>query len=152
MAIHKVEELQLDDILDIRLKVLRKGTPSSNPSYSEDTDPSTVHLGVVEAGDVIAVSSWIDRPYPHDATTPAVQLKGMAVDESLQGCGIGRLIIAAGEERARQRGASIVWARARDAAIDFYVKCGYSVVGDMFMDEATGMPHHVVVKHLVEGT
>lgn len=148
MATHTVEELPLADILELRTRVLRKGTPSSNPSYSEDSDSSTVHLGVRDLGRVIAVSSWINRPYPHDATSVAIQLKGMAVDEALQGSGIGRLIIDAGEARAHQCGASIVWARARDAALDFYIKCGYSVVGEMFMDEATGMPHHIVVKQL----
>jgi len=148
MATHTVEELPLADILELRMKVLRKGTPSSNPSYSEDSDSSTVHLGVRDSGRVIAVSSWINRPFPHDTTSVAIQLKGMAVDEALQGSGFGRLIIDAGEAHARQRGASIVWARARDAALDFYIKCGYSVVGEMFMDEATGMPHHIVVKQL----
>jgi GNAT superfamily N-acetyltransferase len=128
--------------------VLRKGTPSSNPSYSEDDDPSTIHLGVRDSGRVIAVSSWIDRPFPHDTAAVAVQLKGMAVDDALQGTGIGRLIIDAGEAHAHKRQASIVWARARDAALDFYTKCGYEVVGEMFMDEATGLPHHIVVKRL----
>jgi GNAT superfamily N-acetyltransferase len=148
MATYTVEELRLNDILDLRTKVLRKGTPSSNPSYAEDNDPSTVHLGVRDSGSVIAVSSWIDRPFPLDTAAVAVQLKGMAVDDALQGTGIGRLIIDAGEVHARKRRASIVWARARDAALDFYTKCGYVVVGEMFMDEATGLPHHIVVKRL----
>ncbi|MEY4165832.1 MAG: hypothetical protein RLZ84_407 [Actinomycetota bacterium] len=148
MATYTVEELPLSDVLDVRTKVLRRGTPSSNPSYSEDSDPSTVHLGVRDSGQVIAVSSWIERPFPLDPTAVAVQLKGMAVDDALQGTGIGRLIIDAGEDHARHRRASIVWARARDAALDFYTKCGYSVIGEMFMDEATGLPHHVVVKRL----
>ncbi len=148
MATHVVEELPLTDILELRLKVLRKGTPSSNPSYSEDDDPSTIHLGVRGGPGVVAVSTWVDRPYPHDTASVAVQLKGMAVDESLQGSGIGRLIIEAGEALARKRGATVVWARARDAAMDFYVKCGFSMVGEVFMDDATGMPHHIVVKKL----
>ena len=149
MTTHTVEELPLTEVLDLRMKVLRKGTPSSDPSYSEDSDPSTTHLGVRGTAGVIAVSSWIDRPFPLEPSHVAVQLKGMAVDESLQGSGIGRQIIDAGEEHARRRGATIVWARARDAAMDFYVKCGYEVVGDMFMDEATGLPHHIVMKKLV---
>ena len=148
MATHTVEELPLADVLDLRIRVLRKGTPSSNPSYVEDDDPSTVHLGVRNDIGVIAVSSWIDRPYPVEPTLRAVQLKGMAIDENLQGSGIGRLILNAGETRATERGAVIVWARARDAAMDFYVKCGYRMVGDMFMDDATGLPHHIVMKRL----
>ena len=149
MTTHTVEELPLTEVLNLRMRVLRKGTPSSDPSYSEDADPSTTHLGVRSTTGVIAVSSWIDRPFPLEPSHVAVQLKGMAVDESLQGSGIGRQIIDAGEEHARRRGATIVWARARDAAMDFYVKCGYEVVGDMFMDEATGLPHHIVMKKLV---
>jgi hypothetical protein len=45
---------------------------------------------------------------------------------------------------AQRNGAGIVWARARDSALKFYEKNGFTTVGDAFLDEATGMSHHLV--------
>ncbi len=77
-----------------------------------------------------------------------MQLKGMAVDDTLQTSGLGRQLIDAGVALAQERNAALVWARARDSAIGFYEKCGFTVVGDGFIDGPTDMPHHIVVRSL----
>jgi hypothetical protein len=38
-----------------------------------------------------------------------------------------------------------VWARARDTALGFYRRHGFEVVEPGFVDEATALPHHVIV-------
>jgi hypothetical protein len=38
-----------------------------------------------------------------------------------------------------------VWARARDNALYFYERNGFATVGDQFIDEATGLGHHLVM-------
>ena len=48
----------------------------------------------------------------------------------------------------RRRVSPLVWARARDTALAFYVRHGFRVTGDGFVDEATQLPHHVVVRRL----
>ena len=80
--------------------------------------------------------------YTRDAT------KRMAVAQHLQSKGLGTVILAAGIQYAIAQSKDIVWARARDSAIAFYQRNGFSVVGDMFMDDATGMPHHLVMLDL----
>ena len=82
---------------------------------------------------------------PVEADAPGVQLRGMAVDKTLQSHGVGALLLSAGIERARGLGAHNVWARARDTALAFYERNGMHVVGDAFLDDATGMSHHLVV-------
>ena len=76
---------------------------------------------------------------------PAVQLKGMAVEDSVQSSGLGARLIEHGLEHARGLGAHIAWARARDSALYFYERRGFRVVGDGFIDGPTDMPHHIVV-------
>lgn len=142
---HVVAKVNVDQILDLRVRVLRRGTPVAHAHYAEDDDPATVHLAVLDDGAVVATSSWIPRPFPHDAAASAVQLKGMAVDDSLQRTGVGRMLLNAGLEHASSLGAELVWARARDSALPFYDTCGFDTVGDAFMDEITGMSHHLVV-------
>jgi GNAT superfamily N-acetyltransferase len=69
----------------------------------------------------------------------------MATLQSAQSRGVGASLVAAGLDHARSIGAELVWANARDAALAFYVREGFSVVGDGFVDAATQLPHHVVI-------
>jgi GNAT superfamily N-acetyltransferase len=137
------------DVLALRMSVLRDGTPSQDPRYAEDDHDSTVHLVMRDAsGTIVATSTWLPRPFPVEPDAPAVQLRGMAVDKSLQSRGVGARLLAAGIDRARTHGADSVWARARDTALVFYERNGMHVVGDAFLDDATGMSHHLVVLKL----
>lgn len=134
------------EILPLRMKVLRDGTPSQDPRYPEDDLDITSHIVARNVDDrIVATSTWLTRPFPHEPGVSGVQLRGMAVDTSLQSNGIGAVVLAAGIERAFAAGAINVWARARDTALNFYERNGFAVVGDAFNDEATGMSHHLVV-------
>ena len=143
-----VERLGLADIQALRIAVLRRGTPATTAVYDGDELATTVHIGARQNGVVVATSTWIRAAWPHDPALPAVQLRGMAVDDSLQGTGIGLRLIHAGLAHAREVGASIVWAKARDSALKFYERCDFRVVGDQFIEPASGMPHHLVVREV----
>jgi GNAT superfamily N-acetyltransferase len=69
----------------------------------------------------------------------------MATARHLQGSGIGAEILAAGAAWARRDGAQLIWANARDAALDFYLRNGFEVVGDGFVEAVTNLPHHRVI-------
>jgi GNAT superfamily N-acetyltransferase len=141
---YAVVELTADETHPLRLAVLRADTPNREVVFAEDDIAGTVHLGVRDANGVVAISTWIPRPY-HDE--PAVQLRGMATAPDLQGHGIGALLLESGCTRAATV-APLVWARARDTALDFYVRHGFTVDGDGFIDEHTGKPHHVIVRRV----
>ena len=154
----RVERCTAEQVLPLRLAVLRDGTPSQDASYSEDELPGAVHLAIRERsngnsidGAIIATSTWIPRPYPFDEAippAPAVQLKGMAVAKAAQGTGLGTALLAAGRDYATALGAECVWARARDSALYFYEHHGFEAIGEQFTDEATGIGHHIVVTWL----
>jgi predicted N-acetyltransferase YhbS len=144
----KVERVDRLAILDLRVRVLRKGTPVAHCNYPEDDYPDVVHLAIDGDDGPVATSTWFSKECPEHPGVAAVQLKGMAVDESLQGSGLGAQLIDAGLDLARSRGAEIVWARARDSALGFYERLGFEPRGAGFVDEPTGMPHHVVVRTL----
>lgn len=143
-----VERLSIDDIMALRVRVLRHNTPATTADYPEDTYDDVTHLGIRMNGEVVATSTWFSNECPERPNISAVQLKGMAVDASLQTSGFGRALIDAGIAVATEQGARLVWARARDSALGFYEKCGFHIVGDGFIDEPTAMPHHIVVRML----
>jgi GNAT superfamily N-acetyltransferase len=69
----------------------------------------------------------------------------MAVAKHLQSKGLGRILLLAGIDRAVSMGSTYVWARARDNALYFYERNRFATVGDQFIDEATGLGHHLVM-------
>lgn len=141
-------EVELHDILDLRVRVLRKGTPYTHANYPEDSYPDAVHFGILRNGQPVATSTWFMKECPEIPDTPAMQLKGMAVEDNLQSHGLGAQLIDHGIEHARSRGARIVWARARDSALYFYERRGFRTAGEGFIDEPTAMPHHIVVREV----
>ena len=75
-----------------------------------------------------------------------IQLRQMAVNNNLQGKGIGASIIAFVESISRDKGYSKVMMHARDTAVGFYEKCGYKIKGEQFLE--LNIPHHVMEKHI----
>ena len=85
---------------------------------------------------------------PERPQAKAFQLRGMAVDEGLQGTGVGRVLLTAAVDRLRAQGADVLWANARDTALGFYQRLGWRVEGDGFLYGYRDMPHHVAVLDL----
>jgi GNAT superfamily N-acetyltransferase len=146
MAELTVAEITAEQTHPLRLAVLRHDTPTEVVDFREDHVEGTIHLAVRDRGAIVAVSTWAPRPCPADPGVPGVQLRGMATARHRQGSGIGGLLVESGVRRAFDDGAEVVWARARDAALAFYVRHGFEVVGDGFVDEATQLPHHLIVR------
>jgi GNAT superfamily N-acetyltransferase len=137
----EVVEITAVETHPLRLAVLRFDTLTKDVVFAEDEWPGSWHLGLRRDGVLVATSSWVPRD--HDGR-PAVQLRGMATDRSLQGQGLGGRLLTAGCELATERGFTLVWARARDAALAFYTRHGFVVDGEGFVDPATQLPHHLV--------
>jgi predicted GNAT family N-acyltransferase len=141
-------ELRPEETHALRRAVLRTGTPSEEVVFDGDELESTFHLGIREDDDIVAISTWMERPYPDRPGERAFQLRGMATVETLRGSGLGARLLDAGIERCRSAGAALLWARARDAALPFYERHGFTRVGLGYVDLTTGLPHHDVIKPL----
>ena len=142
----KAVELSAAETHDLRRRVLRVGTVTTSVDF--DGDDGAVHLGVMVDNALVAVSSWFDRRHPDRPGAVGRQLRGMAVEPSLAGTGLGSMLLAAGVERMRSDGAGLVWARARDTALDFYTSRDFEVFGEGYVDLSTGLPHHDVIRLL----
>ena len=140
-----VTEATVDEILPVRARVLRVGTPSTDPRLAEDDLPGAFHLAGRRGGELVACVSFCPQDSPLRPGRVGWRFRAMAVDTVLQGTGLGRVILTDGIERARAAGAEVIWANARDSAIGFYESMGMVVEGDGWIDAATAMPHHVVL-------
>lgn len=143
-----VIEIGAAETHDLRRRVLRQGTASDVVTFEGDELDSTFHLGAWDAGRLVGISSWMLRAYPDRPAAVAYQLRGMATEPHHQAGGIGSALLAAGLARCLEQGASLVWARARDSALGFYVRHGFETVGLGYVDLTTGLPHHDVLRVL----
>lgn len=75
-----------------------------------------------------------------------VKLRQVAVCESLQGSGIGALMVAESERKARELGFQRMVLHARESAVGFYLRLGYACEGEEF--EEVGIPHRLMQKEL----
>lgn len=75
-----------------------------------------------------------------------LQLRQMAVKNTLQGKGIGASIMSFAETISRDRGYRSIIMHARDTAIGFYEKFGYKVKGEPFIE--INLPHHIMEKKI----
>ncbi len=80
------------------------------------------------------------------ADKTSLRLRQMAVQNNLQGKGIGASMMNFAEIIARDKGYKKLIMHARETALGFYEKLGYKVVGDKF-SEVT-IPHFVMEKKL----
>ncbi|MEJ8305879.1 GNAT family N-acetyltransferase [Saccharibacillus sacchari] len=76
-----------------------------------------------------------------------LQMKQVAVDESLRGINIGRKLVVYAEAEAARQGCFEMMLHAREVAVAFYEKLGYARDSEVF--EEMGIPHYVMRKKLL---
>lgn len=73
----------------------------------------------------------------------------MAVDPTVQARGIGSAVMAEAIRRLKATDAVVLWASARNTAVSFYRKFGFTVLeGGAFVPAETGRPHHLILLEL----
>lgn len=143
-----VVELDAEQTHPIRRAVLRNDTPDTAVVFDGDDLADTIHLGIEADGELVAIGTWIVRRYPDLPGHAAHQLRGMAARPGHRGAGLGSLLLESGVDRCRAAGSTVVWARARVSALDFYVARGFEPIGVEYVDLTTGLPHRDIVRHL----
>jgi predicted N-acetyltransferase YhbS len=148
----KVRELAAEETHALRRAVSADGrTDLLTMRHELDASPGAWHLGAIDAtGQVVATSSFYSVPCPlRPEALPAVQLQFMAVDPMVQDRGIGSAVMADAIRRLKAAGAVVLWASARDTALSFYRRFGFTVLeGSAFIPPETGRPHHLILLEL----
>jgi predicted N-acetyltransferase YhbS len=133
-----------DEIRLLRRDVLRPGGTLEPPPY--DLRPSTRHVGAFDGQRVVGCATVFPEPYDGDAS--AWQLRGMAVDPTRQGEGIGGLVLAAAVDLVVAGGAALLWARGRVSALSFYGRHGWEPVGEVYTYGPAQLDHRTIVRQL----
>lgn len=132
------------EILSLRAAVLIRGTDRSDPTFAGDDAETTRHYGVFdEAGRCLACLTLMREDLDG---RPGIQLRGMAVDPTHHGRGLGRRLLDFALADADPEQRFVIWCNARQTAVGFYEKTGWRAVGERF--DITGVgPHYRMVLH-----
>jgi predicted GNAT family N-acyltransferase len=132
---------EYDLALALRYKILRKPLGMQFTESELAKDDTDVHLGLFDEDGTIAACLILQK-----AEDRRLKMRQVAVDDNLQGKGLGSQLNTAAENYARKKGYKVMFCHARKTAVPFYQKQGYSIIGDEFTE--VNIPHYVMEKAL----
>ena len=115
-----------DSYYDLRYRILREPLGKERGSERNEGDETGMHFALYENQELLAVAR-LDKV---DENT--CQARFVAVESHLQGKGYGKKIMQAIEHEATKLNYTKLILHARDYALPFYEKLGYSLVGPSY--------------------
>lgn len=127
-------------MVELRNSVLRKPLGLTFSITELDNEKHNIHIGAFQDGKLVGCCMLI----PEGAEI--IRLRQMAVQNELQGKGIGKELILFAENYARDKNYKTLSMHARKTAAGFYQKLGYKITGDEFIE--LSIPHYIMEKVL----
>lgn len=142
MALKQIDHgtREYEQMLKLRNEILRKPL---GLTYSHDElarEKEDILIGAFDDDEMLACCLLTKED------NKSLRLRQMAVQNNLQGKGIGASMMNFAELLARDKGFQKLIMHARKTALGFYEKLGYKVVGDEFTEVT--IPHYVMEKKL----
>lgn len=134
-------EQELDDYYRFRWEMLRKPLHQPKGSERDAWDAMAHHQMVVdENGHPVAVG----RLYINAENEAAIRF--IAVSPVVQEKGLGTLIVMTLESVARQEGVKRITRSAREDAVDFFSRLGFTNHGEITTPQTTPVRHFLMIK------
>ena len=131
------------EAVKLREETLRKPLGRVFAPGELDEEKNHFHVVGLENNNLVATAVLVPEQ-------ECLKMQRVAVEAGLRDAGIGSKMISFCEEYARNKGFERVYCHARDSAVNFYLKNGYSGEGDYFSED--GIPHLKMSKAIEKGT
>ena len=141
-----VKEISVEETYPLRIEILRNGI-AENYHFVGDNLESSFHLGAFNNDLLIGIVTFIKKEHPKLNDTYSYQLRGMAVSQKLQKQGVGKLLVQKSYKFFKEIKCNLLWCNAREIAVEFYQKMGFSIKGNRFQIPAIGT-HYTMFKKL----
>jgi predicted GNAT family N-acyltransferase len=142
MALKQIDHgsKEYDQMIYLRQEILRRPLGLTFSPEELEREKEDILIGAFDDDELLAccLLTRIDKS--------SLRLRQMAVQNNLQGKGIGASMMNFAELLARDKGYRKLTMHARKTALGFYEKLGYRIVGDEF--EEVTLPHYVMEKNL----
>lgn len=136
-----VTKEQFDRYYNLRWRILRKPWDQPVGSEKDEREESSIHIMVCEERKILGIGR------AHFNSAEEAQVRFMAVEDGFQKQGIGSMVLKELERIVKEKGAKYIVLNARDTAIPFYIRHGYSELKQTISLFGT-IPHYVMRKDL----
>lgn len=126
---------------NLRWRILRKPWGQPEGSEIDELEDDCVHVIAKDDNTVVGIGRL-----QINSTTEA-QIRYMAVEEKYEAQGVGKKIVEALEQRARQQQRYSMMLDAREPAVGFYEKLGYAVTKQSYLLFGS-IQHYTMTKQL----
>ena len=127
------------EIVELRRRILRIPLGLDFDPTELDLEVDQIHLAAYLDNDLVGCLALVKKP-------GYMKMRQVAVDDERQRMGLGRMLVTESERIAKEEQCSLMELHARDTAVPFYEKLGYSADGPEF--EEVGIPHRKMFKRL----
>jgi GNAT superfamily N-acetyltransferase len=142
----EIKEIPTELTYSVRQAILRPGKPIENCFFEGDKLDTTTHYGIFIDKEVVGVVSVFLNSNINFTETTQFQLRGMAISDSVQRKGLGKLLLDEVENCIFQKnGNLVIWFNARESAVAFYKKSKYQMIDEPFDIEGIGT-HYIMYK------
>jgi len=130
-----------DEYYGLRWLVLRKPWRQPKGSEKDDMEKKSVHRAAFIGNKMVGVARL------HFNGIKEAQIRYMAVHPDYRRMGIGSRLLEELEKIARKKKAEYIILNARENAVNFYLKNGYSIIGKSYVLYGT-IQHYKMIKLL----
>ena len=143
----QVKKIPFNKTFAVRHPVLRAGKPVETCYFEGDDLPTTTHFGLFLEEKLLGVLSVFKNECPIIESKNAYQYRGMAILAPYQNKKYGVLLLDAANTWVAEEQGDLIWFNAREKAIGFYERNGFTIFGTVF-DIANIGPHVLMFKYL----
>ncbi|MEO6683860.1 MAG: GNAT family N-acetyltransferase [Ginsengibacter sp.] len=142
MPIKQIEHhsREYKQMIQLRYDILRKPLNLRFDNKELEKEKEDILIGAFDEDTILGCCLL------HPLNNKEIRLRQMAVQNNLQGKGIGAAIMNYAENISRDKGYKMITMHARMPAIGFYERLGYKIVGEEFME--VSIPHFKMQKKL----
>lgn len=142
MALKQIDHgsKEYQQMVNLRMEVLRKPLGLSFTKDELEQEKEDILIAAFEDEKMLACCMLTKQDDKN------IRLRQMAVQNNLQGKGIGASMMNFAETLARDKGYKKLMMHARKTALGFYEKLGYKATGDEFTEVT--IPHYIMEKRL----
>lgn len=138
----EARQITTEECIPLRSKVLRPLHPLEACHYPQD--PAAVHFGVFVSGELMSIVTAHPEDKKEFEKPGQWRIRGMATEPAFQGFGYGGEALAALLQWGREKKLPLFWCNAREKAIPFYERHGFTVESELF--DIAGIGPHKVMK------
>lgn len=138
----RVLPVTTEETIALRHAVLRPNQPREACYYDRDFEAK--HFGAFQGEKLVSIVTAYPEDFPRWARRGQWRIRGMATEPSHQGQGYGAMVLKALLDWGRGEGIPLFWCNAREHAIPFYLRHGFTIESEIFEIPPIGM--HKVMK------